>query len=108
MNRWKFALLSARGQAKINGQVYKIDEKIYNKQKIAIITLSVIFIVVFIGLFIIKLAIDYDTGAYCIAAFCMYSFAYYLLSVFLIPKDIENYITLQENDTTLEIDSIEG
>ena len=106
MNRWKFALLSGRGYIKINGQVYKLDEKIYSKQKRAILILSVIIATVIVGLLIIRLFTDYDVGAYCIAAFCLYAFAYYLTCAFLTPKNIEDYITLQESEVTLTNDSV--
>ena len=105
MNRWKFALLSGRGQAKINGLVYKIDEEIYRKQKNAIFILSVIFIAVIIGLIIIQLATNHDTMLDGIIAFCIYTIADYLLGVILIPKDIKNHVTLQENDTAFEVNS---
>lgn len=108
MNRWEFALLSVRDHAKINGQVYKIDGKIYEKQKRAIIALAVIFIAVIAVLVIAQLVTDFEAGVFCILAFCVYSFSDYLLNVLLIPKKIEDYVTLQEGNESVSIDSLEG
>lgn len=108
MNRWKFAFLSAGDHAKIKGQIYTIDEKIYKKQKKVTTTLSLIFIVFILVLLIIYIKTKYDIVLLSFIGFVVYFILDYLFNVFLIPKDIKNYVTLKETEVKSEADSIGG
>lgn len=99
MTRWRFSRNQIRDYAVIDNEVYNLDKKVYYHQTKALWILSGIIIVIGLittALFYKKIISSSNLPLVMLVFSVFISIFRYIIRTLLLPKDIENFITLEK------------
>lgn len=103
MTRWKFSRNQIKDYAVIDNKVYNLDIKVYYHQKKILWILWGVMILIFLSIVIIvyKRNINvYYISLICLGIVVLNAILQYIVNTLLLPKDIENFVTLDQECET--------